>query len=272
MAGTVIAFKDFRFDLGIWGSKWIGFKNFEFFFKSTEAVRITANTLGYNIAFIVLGTIINVFLALLLNEVRNKSAIKLYQTVIFIPHFMSWVVVAFIVYAFVSPAYGIIGRITESLGGESVNLFTKPEAWRGILVFTGLWKYIGFGLLINYATLLGVDHSYYEAAQIDGASKLRIIWNISIPFLVPVILIQFILSVGRIFYADFGLFYQVPQNAPMLYKTTDVIDTYVFRALMEYGDMGISAAVGLFQSFVGMMLVLIANKIVKSIREENALF
>ncbi len=272
MVGTVVAFKDYRYDRGILGSDWIGFKNFEFFFKSADAVRITFNTLSYNIAFIVLGTIINVAIALLLNEVYNKYAIKLYQTVMFIPHFMSWVVVAFIVYAFVSPAYGMMGQIQTMMGKESVNLFTKPELWRGILIGTGIWKWMGFSVLINYAVLISIDPSYYEAAKIDGASKFRIVRNISIPFLIPVILIQFILAVGRIFYADFGLFYQVPQNAPMLYKTTDVIDTYVFRALMEYGDIGISSAVGLFQSFVGMLLVIAANRTVKSIREEDALF
>lgn len=272
MGGAIIAFKDYRYDKGILGSEWVGFKNFEFFFKSSDAITVTLNTLGYNFAFIVFGTIASVTIALILNEVKNKAAIKLYQTAMFIPHFMSWVVVAFIVYGFLSPGYGIINQILTFFGKETVNFYGNPDAWPGIMVFTGLWKYVGFGVLINYAVLISIDKAFYEAAAIDGATKLKSILHISIPFLIPITLIQFILSVGRIFYSDFGLFYQLPQNAAILYRTTQVIDTYVFRALMQYNDIGMASSVGLFQSVVGLILVVGTNKIVKSINSEGAMF
>lgn len=176
---------------------------------------------------------------------------------------MSWVVVAFVVYAMLSPAYGIMNDIVLFFGGEKVNWYFKAEVWPIILTTSHLWKWMGYGVLINYAVLIGIDKSYYEAAKIDGASKLQMATKISFPLLIPVILIQFILSMGRIFNADFGLFYQIPQDSPILYRTTDVIETYVFRALMEMGDIGMGTAVGLYKSVCGLVIVLITNYIVK---------
>ena len=272
LGGLVLAFKDFRYDLGIFGSPWNGLKNIEFFFKSDAALQITLNTLAYNFTFIIFGTIINAGVALLMNEIRSKSAIKFYQTAMFFPYFMSWVIVAFIVYAILSPGYGILNRILEMLGGTPGDWFTDTGIWPAVLITAGLWKYMGYSVLLYYAVLIGIDSAYYEAARVDGATKLKMAWHISIPFLIPVTLIQFILAVGRIFYSDFGLFYQVPQNVSILYRATDVIDTYVFRALMYLNDIGMSTAIGLFQSVLGVILVLAANKLVKSIDEESALF
>lgn len=272
LGGLVLAFKDFRYDLGIFGSPWNGLKNIEFFFKSDAALQVTFNTIAYNLAFIIFGTIINGLVALLMNEIRNRTAIKIYQTSMVFPYFMSWVIVAFIVYALLSPGYGILNRIIITLEGTPGDWFTDTKIWPAVLIISGLWKYMGYSVLLYYAVLIGIDSSYYEAAKVDGASKLKMVWHISIPFLVPITLIQFILAVGRIFYSDFGLFYQVPQNVSILYKATDVIDTYVFRALMFLNDIGMSTAIGLFQSIVGLILVFAANKAVKSIDDESALF
>ncbi len=271
--GMTLAFKDYRYDLGIFGSEWNGLDNFRFFFFESEAAfRVTFHTLAYNLTFILLGMAVNVFVALLLNEVRKKWAIKYFQTTMFFPYFMSWVVVAFVVYAMLSPAYGIMNDIVLFFGGEKVNWYFKAEVWPIILTTSHLWKWMGYGVLINYAVLIGIDKSYYEAAKIDGASKLQMATKISFPLLIPVILIQFILSMGRIFNADFGLFYQIPQDSPILYRTTDVIETYVFRALMEMGDIGMGTAVGLYKSVCGLVIVLITNYIVKKVRSESALF
>lgn len=270
--GMVLAFKDYRYDLGIFGSEWNGFENFRFFFESEAAFRVTFNTLAYNLTFILIGLVVNVVVALLLNEVRKKWAIKYFQTTMFFPYFLSWVVVAFIAYAILSPGNGILNDIIIYFGGEKANWYFKAEVWPYILVTANLWKWMGYGVLINYAVLIGIDKSYYEAAKIDGATRFQMATKISFPLLTSVILIQFILSMGRIFNADFGLFYQVPQNSPILYRTTDVIETYVFRALMDMGDIGMGTAVGLYKSVCGLVIVLITNAIIKKVRSESALF
>lgn len=272
IGGIVLAFKNYRYDLGVLGSPWVGLKNFEFFFTSDIALRVTFNTVAYNSAFIVFGLIINIIVALLLNEIRNKLAIKFYQTTMFFPTFLSWVVVAFVAYTFMSPGYGMLNRMIEAAGGETRNWFLTPEIWPFVLFFANVWKSMGYGVLINYSVLVGIDKTYYEAASIDGATRFQMAYKISLPFLIPVTIIQFILSVGKIFNADFGLFYQVPQNSPLLYKVTDVIETFVFRALMENAQIGMGAAVGLYKSFVGLILVLITNTIVKKVRKDSALF
>ncbi|MBO9609641.1 MAG: sugar ABC transporter permease [Paenibacillaceae bacterium] len=272
MGGVVVAFKDYRYDKGIFGSDWIGFSNFKFFFKSQDAFMVTFNTISYNLAFIVLGTIVSIFVALLLNEVRNKTAMKFYQTAMFFPHFLSWVVVAFITFAFLSTTNGLLNQLIAAFGSGKIQWYFKPGLWPYIIVLVGIWKSMGVSVLINYAVLVGVDHSYYEAAQLDGASKWQMARFVSLPFLIPINLILFIMAVGHIFHSDFGLFYQVPQNSPILYNTTSVIDTYVFRALMQTSDIGMGAAVGLFQAVVGFVIVICANAIVKKIRSDSSLF
>lgn len=274
MAGIVVAFEDYRYDKGVFGSELIGFRNFEFFFKSDSAFTVTFNTLAYNLAFIVVGTLLSISVALLLNEVKNKTAIKIYQTSMFLPYFFSWVVVAFIVYAFISPSYGMANSFISSLGIDTSNLYFSPPIWPFILLFVGEWKYLGYSVIINYTVLMGIDSSYYEAAEVDGASKLQRAWHISVPFLVPITVIQIIMAVGRIFSSDFGLFYQVTRDSSMLYSVTDVIDTYIFRAIMNpsNSDVGMGAAIGLFQSLVGFILVIITNTIVSKVNKEAALY
>ena len=272
MGGVILAFKNYNYADGILGSAWIGFKNFEFYFRSDAAFVTTFNTLFYNFSFIVIGAIVNAAVALILNEVKSKFAIKFYQTTMFFPHFLSWVVVAFILYGFLSPAYGILNQVMQYFGMETKNWYQYAPAWRSIIIFMGLWKGMGMSVLINYAVLIGIDKSYYEAASVDGASKLQMTFRISIPFLIPITVIQFILAIGKVFNSDFGMFYQLTQGSGALYSTTSVIDTYVFQMLMDSNEIGIGAAIGLYQSVVGLILIVLTNFIVKKIQPESALF
>ena len=268
MFGIVLAFKNFKVTKGIFGSPWVGFKNFEFFFTSQDAWRVTRNTLGLNFMFIVVGIISSVIFALIMFEVKKAIHVKMYQTVSILPHFLSWVVVAYIVYALLDPTKGVVNRIF----GLSIDWYSEAGYWPGILLITRIWHGIGIGSIIYYAALMGVDSELFEAAEIDGAGKLAKIWNVSIPQIIPVIIIMLILDIGKIFRADFGLFYNVTRDVGRLYSTTDVIDTYVFRALMTDGNIGMSSAVGLFQSLVCFVMILLTNWIVKKIEPDNSLF
>ncbi|MDQ0874645.1 putative aldouronate transport system permease protein [Paenibacillus sp. V4I3] len=271
MFGVILAFKDYKYSEGILGSQWIGFKNFEYFFTSLDAWRITRNTVSYGAVFIVLGNIAAVTIALLLFEVRGKLALKFYQTSMIMPRFLSWVLVGYMTYAIFSPTLGYFNQLLGFFGFESINVYSNSKYWPYIIVCVEIWKHIGLSSIIYYAALMSVDPELFEAAKIDGAGKLRQIFAISLPSLTPVLTIIIILAIGNIFRGDFGLFYQIPRDIGVLYPTTDVIDTYVYRGLRA-GDFGISAAVGLFQSVVGLILILISNWIVTKVRPENALF
>lgn len=270
MFGIVIAFKNYDYSLGIWKSPWSGLKNFEFFFKSADAWRITRNTLLYNLTYIVLGTIVAIFLAICMNEL-SKKWVKIYQTIMFIPYFISWVVVGYLMMAFLDTQYGLLNSIIEKLGGIPVAWYSTKKYWPFILVFMNIWKYVGYNTVIYYATIIGIDQSYYEAAKLDGAGKIQLLIHITIPMLKKMIIILFILSLGNIFRGDFGLHYFGPNNAGVLYSVTDVMDTYSFRALRQMGDIPISSAVNAFQSIVGCITILIANKVIKKIDADAAL-
>jgi putative aldouronate transport system permease protein len=273
MFGLVIAFKDFNFVKGILGSEWVGFKNFEFLFKTQDAFIITRNTLLYNGFFIVLNTVSAVGVAILLNEIRKVFFVRLYQSIILIPFLISMVVVSYLVYAGLSVESGILNNtILPLLGLEPISWYMEPKYWPFILPIINLWKSIGFFTIIFFSAILGIDKEYYEAATLDGASKWQQIKKITIPLISPVIIMMTLLSIGRIFYSDFGLFYQVPLNSGMLYDTTNVIDTYVYRGLLQLGDIGMASAAGFYQSIVGFILVLIANLIVRKRSKDNALF
>ncbi|CAI6083120.1 ABC transporter permease [Cohnella sp. JJ-181] len=271
LIGLVIAFKKYNYAKGLLGSDWVGFKNFDFFFKSDYAFRITRNTILYNGVFIVLGTVIAVGLAILMNEI-GRHWLKAYQTVLFLPYFLSWVVISYVTLGFLDQKSGFLNGLLGSMGFDPVKWYQDPQLWPFILVAVYLWKSVGFSALIYYAGILGIDSSYYEAAKIDGASKLQMVSRITVPLLTPLIIILFIVAVGGIFRADFGLFYFVPNDVGFLYATTDVIDTYVYRSLRVLGDVGMSTAVGLYQSVVGFVLVLSANWITKKINSDNALW
>lgn len=270
--GLIIAFKNINFKKGILGSDWVGFRNFEYLFKTSDAWIITRNTLAYNAVFIVLGIIAGVSIAILLNEIRNKFLLKTYQTVILLPHLISWVIISYFTYALLSIDTGILNtRILPMFGMGEISWFTEPKYWPFILIIMYLWKSFGFNCIFYYTSIMGISAEYYEAAMIDGASKLKQIRYVTLPLLKPTIITLFLLNMGRIFYADFGLFYQVPMNSGALFNVTDVIDTYVFRG-MQLGDMGMTAAAGFYQSLVGFVLVVLSNTIVAKVSKEYALY
>ncbi|MBD2843869.1 sugar ABC transporter permease [Paenibacillus sp. IB182496] len=271
MVGVVLAFKDYRYHLGILGSEWVGLSNFDFFFRSADAWRITRNTVGYSFLFIVVGNLTAMVVALLLNEIRNKFAMKYYQTTMIFPTFLSWVLISFITYSFLHPTLGLLNQFLVFLHFEPVSWFSEPKYWPFILTIMDVWKGVGMGSILYFASLMGVDASLYEAARIDGANRWKQTLHISIPAIVPVATILTILAIGNAFRADFGLFYQIPRDVGVLYPTTDVIDTYIFRGLRN-GDVGITAATGLFQSAVGLIMIVAVNSIIRKLKPENALF
>ncbi len=267
MFGIVIAFKDYRYNLGILGSDWSGFENFKYFFTSQDAWILVRNTIGYNVIFIIANIVSGVGVALLLYEVTSRKCIKYYQTTMLFPHFMSWIIVGFIVYAFLDPSYGVLNK---SLGID-VSWYTKPAYWPAILVFANTWKGVGMNSIYYYAALMSIDPTLFEAARIDGANSWQVTRYIKIPELRKIIAIMIILATGHIFKGDFGLFYQLPMDVGALYPVTDVIDTYLYRGLRS-GDVGVTTAVGFFQSVVGLATVLLSNFIVKKIDEESSMF
>lgn len=270
--GLLIAFKKYNYALGISGSEWAGFQNFEYLFKTKDAWVITRNTLAYNLVFIALDAVLCVALAIFLNEIRRKASKKFYQTVILLPYLMSLVVVSYLTYAFLGDRTGLINSVLNSLGMESIQFYAKKEYWPFILTFVRMWRGIGYGTIIYLSTLVGFGDTYYEAAELDGATKWQQIKNITLPLLKPTIIMLTTLSMGNIFRSDFGLFYQVPRNQGMLYQATDTIDTYVFRALMKNGNIGLSSAAAFYQSIVCFITILIFNGIIRKISKEDALF
>ena len=273
MAGLVIAFKQVNWNKGILKSPWVGFSNFEYLFKTKEAWNITRNTLGYNIIFIILGTVIAIAVAILLNEITSMVLKKTYQTVILLPYLLSMVVVSYLVYAMLSSENGFVNlSILRPLGKQEISWYTESKYWPAILILIYIWKTFGYNCILYYATLVGIDRGYYEAAVIDGASRWQQIRHITLPELVPTIITLTLMSIGKIFYSDFGLFYQVPMDSGPLYDVTNTIDTYVYRGLIRQNNVGMSSAAGFYQSVIGFVLVLLANYAVRRISKENALF
>lgn len=272
MFGIIVAFKNYNYSLGIFGSKWNGLKNFKFLFKTKDAFTITRNTLVYNAVFIILGNSLGILIAILLNEIRSKMAKKTYQTIILLPFLLSIVIVSYIVYGIFSTEFGIANHTLTSLGKDRISWYSTPKYWPFILTFINLWKNMGYNTVLYYATLIGIDVSYYEAAVVDGASRWQRIRYITIPSLIPTITIMVLMAISRIFYSDFGLFYQVPLNSGPLIDVTNTIDTYVYRGLRENSNIGMSAAAGLYQSVVGFIMVIAANTLVKRMGNGNELF
>ncbi len=269
--GLVIPFKKMDVAKGILGSEWCGFDNFKFFFNSPDVWTVTRNTIGLNALFISLTLILSVIVALGLFEL-SKIKVKIFQTCLFVPYFISWVVGSYVIYALLSPDMGVIPNLLEKLGLAVPNFYTEPKYWPFILTTSYFWKHVGYNALIFYATLMGMDTTQHEAAAIDGANKFQRIRYICMPHLMPIIVLMGLLMIGKIFYADFGMFWFLPRNSGILYSVTDVIDTYVFRMLRVMGNIGMSSAVGLYQSVVGFILVLVTNLIVKKRNEDYALF
>lgn len=274
MFGVIVAFKDYRAAKGIFDSDWIGFKNFEFLFGTSDAWRITFNTLSLNALFIVTSTLGAIGIALLLNEVRErtKKLTNFYQSALLLPHFISYVIVGYFVFAFLNTDNGLVNKTLNGFGVDSISWYSSPQYWPAILTSVNLWKNVGFNSIIYLSGILAINPEYFEAARIDGATKWKQITRITIPLIMPLIIITTLLAIGRIFYADFGLFYQVTRDNGLLYPTTDVLDTYVYRALRVSGDVGMAAAAGLYQAVVGFILVVGANWVVRRIDGDKALF
>jgi len=273
MAGMVIAFKKLNFAKGIWASPWAGLKNFKFLFASKDAWIITRNTLLYNVAFILVNMVVGIAIAILITEVRNTKLKKVYQSAILLPFLMSMVILSYIVYALLSAENGLVNNsILPLFHIDPIQWYQKPKYWPAVLIIANCWKGVGYGCLIYIASLIGIDPSFYEAARLDGASKWQEITKITLPSLVPTIITLLLLSIGRIFYSDFGLFYQVPMNSGVLFPTTNVIDTYVYRALIEQGNISMSSAAGVYQSLVGFCVVMLSNWIVRKVDKDQALF
>lgn len=273
MPGIILAFKKYTAKKGIYGSPWNGLKNFQYLFSTQDAYIITRNTILYNLVFIVVNLIFAVGVAIILSELLSKRRKKIYQSVILLPHLLSAVIVSYLVYAFLSAENGFINNsILKPLGQDPIPWYQDKTYWPFILVFVNLWKGIGYNCIIYLSTIIGFDRSLYEAASIDGATKWQQITKITLPLLKPTIIMLTLMAVGRIFYSDFGLFYQVPQNSGPLYPVTNTIDTYVYRGLLELGDITMSAAAGVYQSLVGFILVLSANLLVRKMDPDSALF
>lgn len=273
MLGLVIAFKKVNYQLGIFGSPWCGLDNFKFLFKTGDAFIMTRNTILYNLAFIVVGNAFAILCAIAMDVVKKKFFKRFSQVVILIPYLLSSVIVSYIVFAFLSPSSGFVNHtILKALGMEAVNWYAEPAPWPAILMIVYIWMSFGYQSILYYSTLIGIDKTLYEAAVVDGATTWHQIKYVTIPCLKRTIIILVLLAVGRIFFSDFGLFYQVPMHSGLLYSTTQTIDTYVYRALLELNDIGRSSAAGFLQSLLGFICILTANKVVSKIDSESALF
>jgi putative aldouronate transport system permease protein len=273
MVGIIIAFQDYRPNKGLFGSEWVWFENFRFLFGTGDAIRLTFRTIGYNAVFILANQVVALMLAVLLNEVRTRWFTKVYQTLYFIPFFISWVVAGYLSYALLNTEDGMINHfLTDTFGMRPIRWYGSPQYWPAILVLVNVWKNIGFYTILYLAGLLAINPEFYEAARIDGANKWQEIRRISLPLLIPLVTITTLLAVGRIMYADFGLFYHITRDSGQLLSTTDVLDTYVYRSLRTNGLISMPAAAGLYQSVVGFVLVLLANWWVKRLDPERALF
>ena len=277
MFGIVIAFKNYRaykpntFWNNIVRSEWVGLKNFEFL-KSPDTAVMVRNTLGYNLLWIVLGLVISVTFAVMMSELRNRFAAKTYQTLMFFPYFLSWVVASYFVLAFLDPTSGMIPAIQKGMGVRQTNFYHDTTWWPLILTLCNLWKNVGYSSVLYLAAITGIDATQYEAAAVDGATKWQQIWHVTLPNIRTMIVILLIMNIGKIFNADFGLFYNVPQNSGSLYPVTQVVDTYVYRAYANTHNMGMSSAAGLLQSVIGFVCIIATNALVRKIDPESALF
>lgn len=278
MFGLIIAFKNYRVTAGksffynVFSSDWYGFKNFEFLFKSNDLFVILRNTIVYNLVFIVLGLVISVTAAILISLIHSKRKAKVYQTLMIFPYFMSWVVVAYFTDAFLNVDNGLINSMIRDGGGQTVQWYMTAGVWPFILVFMYIWKNVGYSMVIYLSSIAGIDQTLYEAAVVDGANKRQQVFNITLPCLKNVIIMMFILNIGKIFYSDFGLFYQVSQGAQgSISATTATIDTYVYNALKSSAPIGMPAAVNFFQSIACCITILAANALVKKLDSDSAI-
>ncbi len=274
LAGILIAFKDFKFGTGIFGSAWQKpiYYNFIYLFTSSGTLRATVNTLTLNCVFILSGVLAAVTFALLLNEIISVRYRKLIQSFSFLPYFMSWIVVGVFVYGIFGEQGGALNGLIVSLGGKRIDWYTSAEYWPAILLGVTLWKFVGYNAVIYLATITGIDPTIFEAAQIDGAGRMQQAMRITIPMLLPTMTILVLLQVGRIMNADFGMFYGIVGDNSMLYPTTDVLDTFIYRNLRKLGDIGMSSAASLYQSVISFVLLLVCNGLARRMQGASSLF
>ncbi|HBR35422.1 MAG TPA: sugar ABC transporter permease [Firmicutes bacterium] len=278
MFGLLIAFKSYKISPGhgflysLFKSDWVGFRNFSFFVKSNAFSMLLRNTVLYNLVFIILGMLIPVTLAIMISQIYNRFSKKAYQTMMVLPHFLSWVVASYFVYAFLRPDKGLANIVLQALGRESIQWYSSPQYWPFILVITQVWKTVGYSMVVYLAGITSIDRSLYEAAVIDGASKRQQARYITLPSIKPLVIMMFILNVGKIFYSDFGLFYQVTQRIPnSLYNTVSTFDTYIFAALQSNTPIGQTAAAALFQAVACCITILLVNYIVSKLDKDSAI-
>lgn len=278
MIGVIIPFKDYSYNVqtgffaSLFNSPFVGFKNFEFLFTSVDCLTATINTVGYNIIFIILDLVIPIALAICMSEMWDQKKANAYQTMMFLPYFISWVAVSYVAYAFFCNAGFFDQNVLKLLGIKSIDFYSRPEFWPAIIIFFHLWHYTGYNLIVYIAALSGISSEYYEAAALDGATKWQQVRYITLPMLKTTAVILTLLAVGRIFNGDFDLFYNVPKNVAQLYSTTSILDTFVYNELINLGDVGMSAAAGLYQAVVGCIIVFLCNFVVRKVDSDSALF
>ncbi len=272
MPGAYIAFTKFEYNKGIFGSRFIGLQNFQFLFQSGQLTLLLKNTVLYNIAFILLGNFLQLTFAILLNEVKSKTFKKITQSMMFLPYFISAVLVSLLVYNLINYDYGFISSLVRSTGGTMPKLYSQAGSWPLIIILVTLWQGTGYGTVVYFAAITGIDESMLEAAKVDGANGFQRIRHIILPCLKPTVVILFLFSLGGILKGNFGLFYNLVGANSVLYQTTDIIETYVYRALMNNFNFSQGSAVGLFQSLVGFIIVLVANSVTKRIEPDYSLF
>ncbi len=272
MPGIILAFENFKPAGGIWGSQWVGLNNFKFLFNSGNGWNIIRNTLLLNTLFIIVSQVCSLFMAALLNEIYHKYIAKVFQSFLFFPHFVSWVIVGYFTFAFFNDDSGFINYALGQLGLQSVSWYSRPDLWIPILVFLSVWKGLGYFSIIYLAGMLNINPEYGESARIDGANKLQEAWYINLPLIRPLVIINVLLAIGRIFYANFDFIWNVTRDTSTLLSTVNVIDTFVFRSLISVGTFNLAAAAGFFQAVMGLILVLLANWAVRKIDRDQALF
>lgn len=272
MTGIVLAFKEFNYHDGIFGSPWVGFKNFEYFFQSGKAWTTTRNTVLYNIAFLCVNTLLQITCAILLSELAGKYFKRITQSVMFLPYFISWVVVGAFIYNMFNYEFGAVNSFLRTVGMEPLDVYSNKAAWPVILIVVSAFKNVGYGTVMYLASIVSIDGEMFEAADLDGATMWQKIRHITLPCIRPTVVILFLMAIGTIMKGDFQMFWQVTGNNPMVLEVTDVIDTYVTRSLLDLQEFGMTSAAGLYQSGLSFVLVLIANHAVKKVEPDYALF
>jgi len=272
MSGTVLAFKNFNYSLGIFGSPWNGLENFRFFFISGTGARITRNTIFFNFLLMITSQCAAIFIAIIMNQLKSMIFKRSFQFLIFLPYFISWVVVGVFIYNTLNYEIGVLNSLLRNLGLQPVNVYGNPGVWKYIITFFNMWKWMGYLSIIYTAAILGIDVECYQAADIDGANVFQKIFKITMPSIMPTVMIMFLLNIGRILRGDFQMFYQIVGNNGQLFNATDIIDTFVFRSLLYSQDIGMTAAAGLYQSVLCFIIIVSVNQIVRKVDRDYSLF